>query len=145
MIFCSQAGNNRHEHIMESLELFGREVLPEFRDRDEKAQRDKAQRLEPVDRAGDGAQAGVGPPAAARRITTRCRRFPRAIADRMDSDDFHAWLEDFAEKSAAGESDELNNLLGCGRRPRPTGRRSTRVRSGYAPRSQLARQGERQR
>jgi thiazole synthase ThiGH ThiG subunit len=25
-----QAGKNRHEHIMESLELFGREVLPEF-------------------------------------------------------------------------------------------------------------------
>ena len=36
VIFCSQAGKNRHEHIMESLELFGREVLPEFKDRDEK-------------------------------------------------------------------------------------------------------------
>ena len=48
VIFCSQAGKNRHEHIMESLELFGREVLPEFKDRDEKAARDKAQRLEPV-------------------------------------------------------------------------------------------------
>ena len=30
VIFVAQAGKNRHEHIMESLELFGREVLPEF-------------------------------------------------------------------------------------------------------------------
>ena len=48
VILCSQSGHNRHEHIMESLELFGRDVLPEFVDRDEQAQREKAQRLEPV-------------------------------------------------------------------------------------------------
>ena len=33
---------------MESLELFGRDVLPEFADRDEQLQKEKAQRLEPV-------------------------------------------------------------------------------------------------
>ena len=33
---------------MESLELFGRDVLPEFMDRDEQLQQDKARRLEPV-------------------------------------------------------------------------------------------------
>ena len=32
VIFVSQAGPNRHEHICESLELFGKEVLPEFAD-----------------------------------------------------------------------------------------------------------------
>ena len=48
MIFVLQAGRNRHEHIMESLELFGREVLPEFKDRDEKLRAQKAVRLEPV-------------------------------------------------------------------------------------------------
>ena len=37
VIFVLQAGRNRHEHIMESLELFGREVLPEFAERDEAA------------------------------------------------------------------------------------------------------------
>ena len=41
MIFCFQAGKNRHEHIMEALELFGREVLPEFKDRDEKRRREQ--------------------------------------------------------------------------------------------------------
>ena len=42
VILCSQSGHNRHEHIMESLELFGREVLPEFLERDEQLQREKA-------------------------------------------------------------------------------------------------------
>ena len=48
VILCSQSGHNQHEHIMESLELFGREVLPEFIERDERLQREKAARLEPV-------------------------------------------------------------------------------------------------
>ena len=34
MIFVMQAGKNRHDHIMESIELFGKEVLPEFAERD---------------------------------------------------------------------------------------------------------------
>jgi alkanesulfonate monooxygenase SsuD/methylene tetrahydromethanopterin reductase-like flavin-dependent oxidoreductase (luciferase family) len=48
VIFVLQAGRNRHEHIMESIELFGRDVLPEFAERDEKLSLEKAQRLEPV-------------------------------------------------------------------------------------------------
>ena len=37
VIFVMQAGRNEHDHIMESIEIFGREVLPEFVERDEKA------------------------------------------------------------------------------------------------------------
>lgn len=48
VILASQTGNNRHEHVMESLELFGREVLPEFLERDEAASAAKQRRLEPV-------------------------------------------------------------------------------------------------
>ena len=48
IIFVLQAGRTRHEHIMESLELFGSEVLPEFKARDEKQHAAKAARLEPV-------------------------------------------------------------------------------------------------
>jgi alkanesulfonate monooxygenase SsuD/methylene tetrahydromethanopterin reductase-like flavin-dependent oxidoreductase (luciferase family) len=33
IILLNQAGKNTHEHICESLELFGREVMPEFQDR----------------------------------------------------------------------------------------------------------------
>ena len=32
VILLNQAGKNRHEHICESLELFAKEVLPEFQD-----------------------------------------------------------------------------------------------------------------
>ncbi len=31
MILLNQAGKNSHEHICESLELFAREVMPEFK------------------------------------------------------------------------------------------------------------------
>jgi alkanesulfonate monooxygenase SsuD/methylene tetrahydromethanopterin reductase-like flavin-dependent oxidoreductase (luciferase family) len=48
IIFVTQSGRNKHEHIMESLELFGKEVMPEFKDRDEKAVADKRQRLAKV-------------------------------------------------------------------------------------------------
>ena len=45
VIFVLQAGKNRHEHICESLELFGREVLPAFKERDDAQVRAKAARL----------------------------------------------------------------------------------------------------
>jgi alkanesulfonate monooxygenase SsuD/methylene tetrahydromethanopterin reductase-like flavin-dependent oxidoreductase (luciferase family) len=48
VIFVMQAGRNRHEHIMESIELLGTEVLPEFAERDEVAAKLKAQRLAPT-------------------------------------------------------------------------------------------------
>jgi hypothetical protein len=38
----------RHEFLMESLTLLGQQVLPAFRERDEKARLRKAARLEPV-------------------------------------------------------------------------------------------------
>ena len=48
LIFVMQAGHNRHEHIMESIELFGTQVLPEFIERDEAAGRAKAAKWEPI-------------------------------------------------------------------------------------------------
>ncbi len=45
VIFVSQAGRNRHEHICESLDLFAAEVMPEFAQRAEQAERGKTQRL----------------------------------------------------------------------------------------------------
>ncbi|GIW42218.1 MAG: luciferase [Candidatus Binatia bacterium] len=47
VIFIQQGGNNRHEHICESLELFASEVLPEFQERDERREREKAEELAP--------------------------------------------------------------------------------------------------
>jgi alkanesulfonate monooxygenase SsuD/methylene tetrahydromethanopterin reductase-like flavin-dependent oxidoreductase (luciferase family) len=48
IIFVMQAGNNRHEHIMESLELFAKEVMPEFKDRQPKIDADKKARMAPA-------------------------------------------------------------------------------------------------
>ncbi|HXV37434.1 MAG TPA: LLM class flavin-dependent oxidoreductase [Myxococcota bacterium] len=48
IIFIVQAGKNRHPHIMESLELFAAEVLPEFAERDPKQRAAKRARLEPA-------------------------------------------------------------------------------------------------
>ena len=48
LIFVSQAGRNRHEHICESLELFARAVMPEFHERAESIEQAKAQRLAPA-------------------------------------------------------------------------------------------------
>lgn len=48
MIFVMQAGANRHEHICEALELFAREVMPEFDERHESRERAKLARLAPA-------------------------------------------------------------------------------------------------
>jgi alkanesulfonate monooxygenase SsuD/methylene tetrahydromethanopterin reductase-like flavin-dependent oxidoreductase (luciferase family) len=48
VIFVLQAGPNRHEHICESLELFGRHVIPPFAEAREEREREKAARLAPA-------------------------------------------------------------------------------------------------
>ncbi len=48
VIFVSQAGNNRHEDICESLELFASEVMPEFHEGEEAREKAKLERLAPA-------------------------------------------------------------------------------------------------
>jgi alkanesulfonate monooxygenase SsuD/methylene tetrahydromethanopterin reductase-like flavin-dependent oxidoreductase (luciferase family) len=48
VIFVMQAGRNRHGHIVESLELFAREVMPHFVDGREQREAAKAERLAPA-------------------------------------------------------------------------------------------------
>jgi alkanesulfonate monooxygenase SsuD/methylene tetrahydromethanopterin reductase-like flavin-dependent oxidoreductase (luciferase family) len=48
VIFVSQAGNNRHEDICSSLDLFGRNVLGDFKEREQKRAPEKAERMAPV-------------------------------------------------------------------------------------------------
>jgi alkanesulfonate monooxygenase SsuD/methylene tetrahydromethanopterin reductase-like flavin-dependent oxidoreductase (luciferase family) len=99
VIFCSQAGNNRHEHIMESLELFGKDVLPEFMERDEHQQRAKEQRLAPViEQVMARKPAEDHPPLPADDYAFPA--IPRAMADRFGNDDFHRMLDEFAEQAA---------------------------------------------
>ncbi|MCB1741129.1 MAG: LLM class flavin-dependent oxidoreductase [Gammaproteobacteria bacterium] len=47
LIFVQQVGRNRHEHICECLELFGKTLLDEFRDREQTRQARKQTELQP--------------------------------------------------------------------------------------------------
>jgi alkanesulfonate monooxygenase SsuD/methylene tetrahydromethanopterin reductase-like flavin-dependent oxidoreductase (luciferase family) len=46
-VFIQQGGNNRHEHICESLELFAAEVMPEFKEQEESRVKRKMDELAP--------------------------------------------------------------------------------------------------
>ena len=48
VIFVSQAGRNRHEHICESLELFATEVMPDFAEHEAEREKAKLERLAPA-------------------------------------------------------------------------------------------------
>jgi len=45
--FIQQGGRNRHDHICEALELFGAEVMPEFKAEEEERERSKMEALAP--------------------------------------------------------------------------------------------------
>jgi hypothetical protein len=47
LIFLQQSGNYRHEDICRSLELFAREVLPAFKERDARREKEKQDALAP--------------------------------------------------------------------------------------------------
>jgi len=46
-VFIQQGGNNLHENICEDLDLFAREVMPEFREKEDERQRNKDAELAP--------------------------------------------------------------------------------------------------
>lgn len=110
VILCFQAGKNRHEHIMESLELLARDVLPEFAEREIEAQAKKDLRLAPIVEAVMARKpASDHPPLPA--PDYEFPAIPRLMADRMNSDEFHAWLDNVAKASASGNSDDVRGLL----------------------------------
>ena len=51
VVFIQQGGRNRHEHICDSLRLFAREVLPEFKSREIERQKAKLGELAPYIRS----------------------------------------------------------------------------------------------
>ena len=111
MIFVSQAGKNRHEHIMESLELFGREVLPEFMERDDAAdaRQGRARSSRSIEQVMARKPAEDHPPLPSPDYAFPA--IPRAIADRSGSDDFHKLLDQLAEDSAVGDNSIIENAL----------------------------------
>ena len=111
VIFVLQAGKNRHEDICESLELFGREVLPAFKERDEKQVKAKAARLAPAVEAAMARKAGQPPPPTLPDGYS-FPAMPRRWADETGSEEMREWLEHFAESRAQGVRDEQLGILG---------------------------------
>jgi alkanesulfonate monooxygenase SsuD/methylene tetrahydromethanopterin reductase-like flavin-dependent oxidoreductase (luciferase family) len=107
LIFVMQAGKNRHEDIMASLELFGREVLPEFKERDEVRSREKADRLEPVLEQVMGRREDDTPPMPEDYVM---RALPKQMVENAGFEDGKKLLEQVAEKTAAGDRDALGIL-----------------------------------
>jgi len=103
LIFVMQAGHNQPEHIMESIERFGKEVLPEFAERDEAAVAAKARRLEPV---VEQALARRPEPPTAMPDDYIIRAIPKQMVEAAQSEPARQWLEELADKQAAGVVDE---------------------------------------
>ncbi len=110
VIFVSQAGKNKHEDIMESLELFGREVLPEFMEREEKTAADRARRNEPLIEAAMARKVDDTPPLPSPDYSFAA--MPRAVADKTGSTEIKEMLEKLAEDRAAGRRDPNAGILG---------------------------------
>jgi alkanesulfonate monooxygenase SsuD/methylene tetrahydromethanopterin reductase-like flavin-dependent oxidoreductase (luciferase family) len=109
VIFVSQAGNNRHEHIMESLELFGREVLPEFMEREEQTAAERERRLAPVVEAAMARRVDTAPPMPP---DYKMVAMPKAMADKSGSKEFQEVLQKVAEDRALGRRDPNAGILG---------------------------------
>ncbi|MEJ7584746.1 MAG: hypothetical protein WKF43_11850 [Acidimicrobiales bacterium] len=110
LIFVMQAGRNRHDHICEAIELFGREVLPEFKERDAAQVDAKARRLEPVIAAAMARKIRDAPPLPE---GYSFPAMPRRMVDTAGNEQAKVWLERFADESAAGGADAaLGGVLG---------------------------------
>jgi alkanesulfonate monooxygenase SsuD/methylene tetrahydromethanopterin reductase-like flavin-dependent oxidoreductase (luciferase family) len=101
VILSSSAGRNRHEHVCESLELFAREVMPEFQDREEQREREKTERLAPVIEAAMARKPATDHPPLD--PDYQISALPRAVADGDETMKFHRWLDEYAEKIVSGE------------------------------------------
>jgi len=111
VIFVSQAGRNRHEDIMESLELFGKTVLPEFAERDVKLSAEKETRLAPIiEKLMARKPESDHPPLPSPDYTFPA--IPRATAERAGADEFLAAMEELASQRALGIAPRRGAPLG---------------------------------
>jgi alkanesulfonate monooxygenase SsuD/methylene tetrahydromethanopterin reductase-like flavin-dependent oxidoreductase (luciferase family) len=103
LIFVLQSGKNRHEHIMESLELFGTEVMPEFKERDEAQREAKAKLLEPIVEAAMARKPADPPPMPDGYVM---RAIPKQMVEMAENDQAREWMEKLADNQATVERDE---------------------------------------
>jgi alkanesulfonate monooxygenase SsuD/methylene tetrahydromethanopterin reductase-like flavin-dependent oxidoreductase (luciferase family) len=104
VIFVMQSGRVRHEDVMASLELFGREVLPEFAERADAFDRAKAERLRPVIDAALARRAG--PPTS----MPDGYVLPALPKQALRGTEGEALLDKVASTTATGDSSMLGQL-----------------------------------
>ncbi|HZX56521.1 MAG TPA: hypothetical protein VFE86_17665, partial [Ilumatobacteraceae bacterium] len=110
VIFVLQAGRNQHVHIMESIEIFGREVLPEFVDRDPAQVEAKRQRLAPAVEAAMQRRAEDYKPADIGDYSFPA--LPVQWAKATGSAELAATLEQWADDRASGKRDLSAGITG---------------------------------
>ena len=110
VIFVLQAGRNEHEHIMESIEIFGKEVLPEFLERDEAQVAAKAARLAPAIEAAMDRRAEVYQPKDIGDYSFPA--LPKQWAKAMGSKELETTLNQWADDRAAGKRDGAAGIAG---------------------------------
>ncbi len=116
VIFVLQAGRNRHEDIMESLEIFGTEILPEFAERDPAHCAARERRFAPHIEAAFARKAENvdAPPTMDPNYTMTA--IPKAMVDAMDNRIGREIIEKIADEGAIGENTTLSTLMGDNRR-----------------------------
>ena len=92
------------------IELFGREVLPEFKERDEAHVAGQGQAAGAGHRGGHGPQGATTPRRCPR--ATRSRPCPGRWSTRRGNEQGKEWLERFADETATGDAGGTFNLLG---------------------------------
>jgi hypothetical protein len=95
---------------MESLELFGREVLPEFMEREAKDRPAKDKALEPIVEAAMARKVDDTPPLPSPEYAFPA--IPRRIADAGDNEGLKKFLDNFERDRAAGIRDPGAGIAG---------------------------------
>ena len=111
IIFVMQAGKVRHEHIMSSLELFGREVLPAFAEREAAGAAAKAQSWAPIVEAAMARRPPDPEPLDEDYVISA---IPRQLVDQGMGDAFGVSaddLEQIATRTAVGERGDQDSML----------------------------------
>ena len=109
IIFVMQAGRNRHEDIMSSIELFGTDVLPEFKERDPAFVAAKRERLAPAIEQAMARRVDTAPPLPE---GFSIPAIPKRMIELADNEQGRAFLENVAAEQAVGRNDSTRDLLG---------------------------------
>jgi hypothetical protein len=109
LIFVMQAGKNRHEHIMESIEIFGREILPEFVERHQAQAAAKAEKWAPLVEKALARRHDTAPAMAEDYVM---KAIPKQMVDAIENEEAQRWINELADKQATGKIDaEFQRLI----------------------------------